>query len=802
MNLLSTQSQLPILPNNPEAFSDIGQQQYNQELKAPSNGNYVNIIPCLFEAILNDSSYKLLPRDILFFVQILALYSSALSKNQKSIIYSSEKLAKLLGYKAKEKSNMRSSVLRIIKRLEAIGLLIVIRSKNTKGADEVNELIPILPNSLYEKIKYASSNFNVDSRRLAGESNIQHILRTKLFTPIDLEFMKSLFDDVNMSNTHKLFHLNCIITAYKNYQTTGKLSFTATSKELISKNNISKRSLFNIFKYIKQQDSNFCLKVEHKYTRTDDIDCNRYDKSIFVISIDPLVYPISHTQQSQEEENSNISYDELQSTDSVFFPDTYEGIKTGVQKKQPSSAKKTAYNNKDIIIKNKYSRDIDYIDANFENSSVSNSSNISKLKENYKEEFFEDKLSLSSSKSYNNSTFFNGSFKNYTRNSTDSTVSQQDFLEKLNLIGKQECTETPNLKQSCSNTNSKSASGVINDVSEKEKWVIKSAVQKLNPCTTSTHKNTELHKELRHFYPLSSNDVDTLNFRTGREFSVNFANQLLLKLYIKYPEKRFKNKFTFISYMVQILANEKHQGPLVNHTSFRFSCNINAEEKDMLENERYLSEIENSLDTSRAMQVKKKIAGRFSTNVACSILQQVEFKINHDNSFVTALIPSSITLSERQIEILSEQLEAVYGINGYYVQEVEDVEDFEKEQERRGKEKEMEILYPKITKSTIVSNSTPVGILERSGGLDAIEEKTAWHQIRSGLIEELGYEIDRAWFSKARVKEDKEMKTLTLSMPTKFMADWLKNQYGHIVYRLSSSLGFKFIEYYYDKLGL
>ncbi|MCZ6901703.1 MAG: hypothetical protein O7C62_03030 [Rickettsia endosymbiont of Ixodes persulcatus] len=45
--------------------------------------------------------------------------------------------------------------------------------------------------------------------------------------------------------------------------------------------------------------------------------------------------------------------------------------------------KKTAHNNKDVLIKNKYSKNIDYIDANFENSSVNNSSNISTF-ENFK----------------------------------------------------------------------------------------------------------------------------------------------------------------------------------------------------------------------------------------------------------------------------------------------------------------------------------------------------------------------------------------------------------------------------------
>ncbi|CAN7976260.1 unnamed protein product, partial [Ixodes persulcatus] len=183
-----------------------------------------------------------------------------------------------------------------------------------------------------------------------------------------------------------------------------------------------------------------------------------------------------------------------------------------------------------------------------------------------------------------------------------------------------------------------------------------------------------------HFYPLSEKDIDTLNFRAHREFSNNFVNQLLLKLYIKYPEKRFKNKFTFLSYMVQILKNEKHQGPLVNHTSFRFSCNIGTIEQNLLKYEKYLNKIESSFDTSKEMQVRKKIAGRFNTNVAYEILTQVEFKTNHNNSFITAIIPKRLdlggiqteSLSERQIEILSEQLEAVYGINGYYVTVVGD----------------------------------------------------------------------------------------------------------------------------------
>ncbi|AFE50349.1 hypothetical protein MA5_00480 [Rickettsia prowazekii str. GvV257] len=164
--------------------------------------------------------------------------------------------------------------------------------------------------------------------------------------------------------------------------------------------------------------------------------------------------------------------------------------------------------------------------------------------------------------------------------------------------------------------------------------------------TARTIEDISEYKELRHFYPLSKKGVDSLNFRANREFSNNSMNQLLLKFYIKYNEKRFKNKFTFLSYMAKILKNEKHQGPLVNHTRFRFSCNIGEIEKNLLEYEKYLNQIENSFDTSKDMQVRKKIAEKFSAEVVYEMLTQVEFKTNHDNSVFIVLVPNRLNLSE------------------------------------------------------------------------------------------------------------------------------------------------------------
>ncbi len=628
------------------------------------------------------SDYSLSPRDILFFLQIISLYQLELNKGNSSITYPSLKLAKLLGVDAScdtthltanthnsvnslTNANKRATILKMTAKLEDLGLLKVFRRKRKNGMDLANKLIPVLPDRLHAKLKDLPANLKVsDSFKLVSESNLEHILRTKLFVPIELEFMKSLFKN-NLPSKYKLFFLNCIMSAYRsfrqNFSNSDILSFSATSLELTKKNNISKRTLFSIFRYIKQQGDSFFLKVEHKYTKSDDIDSNRYDKSIFVISINPLVFPISQIKQSQTEEITNCNYDELQDDVLSIFPDTYKEFATGVQKKQPSSAKKTALNNKEEIIKKKYSKNIDYIDVKSE------------------KEFLENEQSSFPSESYNNSSFLNNSCKRTLLEQHDEqaeTTVRSTNKEILRKGEQQKEQHTKRIELARSDLTYDKAQGL----------------------------------EIRHFYPLSDKDINLLNSRANREFSNNFVNQLLLKLYIKYPEKRFKNKFTFLSYMIQILANEKHQGPLVNHTSFRFNCNINAAEKNLLEQEKYLNQIEDSLDTSKEMQLKKKIAGRFSTEIAYKILTKVEFKTNHDNSFITVIIPNrlelgsvrterlsnrqqkalnekqaenssnrqtatlnkaqTVALSKQQIKILHEQLEAVYGINGYYVEEV------------------------------------------------------------------------------------------------------------------------------------
>ncbi|MGX6960309.1 MAG: DnaA N-terminal domain-containing protein [Rickettsia endosymbiont of Pentastiridius leporinus] len=765
MSLLN--NRISIESTNPQTFYCTGKQQYNQELTIDDNRNYISIIPCLFAAVLNAYSNKLLPRDIVFFVQLLNLYSAALNKNQKTIIYSSEKLAKLLGYKAKEKSNMRSIVLRRIKRLEEIGLIKVIRSKDKKGSNKVNELIPILPNHLYDKLKYEPSNFNVDNSRIKGESNIQHILRTKLFTPIDLEFMKSLFDDATITATQKLFYLNCIIIAYKNYQTTGKLSFAATSKELMRTNNISRDTLTRILNYIKNQYPDYFIEVWHSYTKSDYIDSNRYDKSIFVISINLLVIPqsffnknnvtvqeeIEQTKKVEEQvEYRDIDNACLVANNETQKPDTYAGFQAASLKWKPSILKMEAHNNKDIIIKKESNKNID---ANIvaENDQIKPQTFI----QTSNSEHLESELCSLSSKSLKNII--------------------KDFMDVL-----------PTLPD----TNNEDASSTIKDISDK-----KNKINIPNKCNTVIHNKTtsqskaindrkhyRQHKDLRYFYPLSEEEANMLNFKANREFSTNFTNQLLLKLYIKYPEKRFKNKFTFSSYMITALKNEHHQGPRVNNPSFRFSCNIDDQEKRVLECEQYLIKVESSSDTCKISQVRKKIAGRFSSEISHSILTTARFIESSSSELLTILLPENLALSKMQREILMSEVCSVYGNNNCYLDRVKT---------------ELKISNATGNKEETQSASTsePSCSNPRSTPLSSLKQDSVWHQVRQALVLQYGNDIDAVWFSKVVASECKETSLLTLTMPTRFMADWLKNNYGYAISRISGVLGVRYIEYNY-----
>jgi hypothetical protein len=127
----------------------------------------------------------------------------------------------------------------------------------------------------------------------------------------------------------------------------------------------------------------------------------------------------------------------------------------------------------------------------------------------------------------------------------------------------------------------------------------------------------------------------------------------------------------------------------------------------------------------------------------------------------------------------------------HYNVKLEDVGDAEKVRGKGERKEAIEKQYSKLKEPYIISNSKDIGILDNSKESDKIEANTVWHQIRKTLREELGEAIDTVWFAKVIATECKDTKTLTLTMPTRFMADFLRNNYSHVIRRLSEGIRLK-----------
>lgn len=726
------------------------------------NQSYIPITGCILSHILSSLTLSSLEKMYYILADSISYINSSKGRNRSIALPAKSWSSRL--------SCSKSEVFVLQKSLEDKGYFIIHRDKNDKGQNNRNIITTTIPEKVFNDLKYEPDRFdlsvnhdietqgtdhsqsdNLDSIDKTFiptiEGKRQHLEKTKMFIRVPYQFLKQLNSNCSISATSKVIMLYLFTKIYKssankdNYDdsnsalTSHSYSIVTSYRGLQKELKLHRNSISKALETL--EENNLISKKRFFIKDTEDYNNSRADKSLWRISI------LNATLIT----NLNDQYTQT----GIVGQNYQEPI--GQQQAVISDQTMAEYNNNEVLESSKEWECTKYDPACTDSGQLYNKDFILKnsIIENIddidaKKEFLENELCSFPSRSYNNS-----------------------FKSAIDA------------KPSCSNTTSESTPRTIEDMSE--------------------------YKELRHFYPLSEKDVDTLNFRAGREFSNNFMNQLLLKLYIKYPEKRFKNKFTFLSYMEKILANEKHQGPLVNHTSFRFSCNIGTIEKNLLEYEKYLNQIESSFDTSKEMQVRKKIAGRFSTEIAYKILTRVEFKANHDNSFITALVPNHLALSERQIATLSEQLEAVYGVNGYYVTVLEgDVNTVNVGYAKGGREKGkskvvstaiLEKQNSKIKEPDIISSSKDIGILDIGKEFDKIEENTVWNQIRKGLREELGRAIDEAWFSKAVATECKETNTITLTMPTRFMSDWTRNNYSHVIRRVAETVGIKRVEYGY-----
>ena len=266
---------------------------------------------------------------------------------------------------------------------------------------------------------------------------------------------------------------------------------------------------------------------------------------------------------------------------------------------------------------------------------------------------------------------------------------------------------------------------------------------------------TELERtgySLASFYPLGQSDINNLRVLCGREFSGNAINEILLSLSKKLPSHVFPSKKAFTLYMSKVLTHELRDATRISNESFRIKTNMTINELAKLEQEAFLTKIENNRDTSLESIISRKLAGVLEPSVAYALLMVASFPKNSEfsdlnNDAFKISLKRTVELTTSQYDLILSEVKSVYGnhINS--------------------------LKFELATKTTAKNQAASASAIF----------KGVWGRVRQGLISTCGEAIDRNWFAKLEAVEDKDKNELKLKAPNSFIRDWIESNYQHLI---------------------
>jgi len=273
---------------------------------------------------------------------------------------------------------------------------------------------------------------------------------------------------------------------------------------------------------------------------------------------------------------------------------------------------------------------------------------------------------------------------------------------------------------------------------------------------------------LKDFYPLNKEDASRLQSLSGRDFSLNAMNEILLDMSKRLTDRYFKSKKAFLSYMGKVFCHEKRDAVKINNDSFKIRNNLSLEEIRTKKREEYLSRIEECREMSQQGILKKKLAACLTPKTAYDLLQAYKAADIREGTFYLYLSTHvEITTAEKG-QIL-EEIRSIYEQD--YITDKESVYIYE-----------LQIIMPaimttvSIDQNKIKKSSLPAGI---------------WGKVRQGLVEAYGEATDRNWFSKLTANVDEKRKEIKLKASTDFIKDWIETNYLQAIERIVNNEQFK-----------
>lgn len=242
----------------------------------------------------------------------------------------------------------------------------------------------------------------------------------------------------------------------------------------------------------------------------------------------------------------------------------------------------------------------------------------------------------------------------------------------------------------------------------------------------------------------------------------------------------------FIAYLSKILRFEKRDPVKISSINYYITANLTEEERSIQEQEKYLSEIESSLQISPEWHLKKKLAAVLRRDIAYKIL------LNYQRSEKTGRIfkiylKEQVAIREMDRQIILNQVKATQervGGNGN-IESIEEIEFiFQEKREQKSEKGESEKL------AEIESR-------------EEIKKLRIWLQIRKYFMDysfdiAAGIGLDKSWLSKLTACEDNNkisdnIKTLTLKAESKFIRDWINSNYLFKLESIAKELGYELL---------
>ena len=282
-------------------------------------------------------------------------------------------------------------------------------------------------------------------------------------------------------------------------------------------------------------------------------------------------------------------------------------------------------------------------------------------------------------------------------------------------------------------------------------------------------------QDLKHHYPLTKDDASRLQSLSGRDFSLNAMNEILLDM-SKRLDNRFCSKAQFLVYFGKCLRFEIRDAVKTDNDNFRIKANvtpINQKEIDKEKQiEKYIAEVEQKAITyvCPENQLKARIANVLEPIRAYTLLSNIK-DLAVIGSIVKIYLRADCELSEHEQNVILTQVKYIYSSGEVNIESVE---------------------YLVENACRQVNGYDEV----RTKGIHIMPvlQQDVWGDICQKLIETCGIHVYNNWFSRLTPIIDEQNRTIELKAPNSFTQQWVESNYEDTLRKIIVNLEMKFTE--------